>query len=61
MYEDEKKGQADDGAKGGRVRDAPCQGRQDEEEGEEVDEGRVRTVPGIFRFCERSRNQPVSL
>lgn len=51
MYEDEEEGEADDGAKGRRVCDAPCQGRQEEEEGEEVGEGRVRTVPGVFGFC----------
>ena len=51
MDEDEKEGEPDSGGEGGGVRDTPSNTSKEEEEGEEVSEGGVGAVPGIFCFC----------
>lgn len=51
MHEYEEQGQSHRCARGGRVRDAPCYACEEHEEGEEVGEGGVGAVPGVFRFC----------
>ena len=51
MHEYEEEGQAEDGAEGHVGGDAPGQAGEEHEEGEEVREGGVGPVPGVFRFC----------
>lgn len=51
MHEYEEEGQSYDRAGGVRVRDSPGDACEEHEEGEEVREGGVGAVPGVFRFC----------
>lgn len=53
MNEDKEQREPDNGAEGGRIREAPGEGSEQEEEREEVGERGIRTVPGVFRFCTR--------
>lgn len=50
-YEEER--ESDYRAEGWSICDAPRDGCEEEKEGEEVGEGRIRSVPGVFRFCVR--------
>lgn len=50
MEENEENGELHNSTEGGSVRQAPCQCCEEEEEGEEICEGRVRSMPGIFGF-----------
>ncbi len=51
MYKDEEQREANGGGDGGGGGDAPCDAGKEHEEGEEVGEGGVGAMPGIFRFC----------
>lgn len=55
MQEDEDQGQAHGGADGGGGGDAPGEPGQELEGGEEVSEGGVGEVIGVFGFCCRRR------
>lgn len=52
MDKDEQYRKAEYGSEAGRVGEAPGKGREKEEEGEEVSERGVGSVPGIFCFCD---------
>lgn len=51
MDEDEHQGELGDGGGTWGVSERPGEGGKKKEEGEQVGEGRVGAVPGIFRFC----------
>ena len=51
MQEHEDEDQADDRRRGWRVCETPGERRQQQEEGEEVGEGRVRSMPGVLGLC----------
>lgn len=50
MNEDEHERQFKDGGEMRRVGETPGESCEEQEEREEMREGRVRSVPGVFRF-----------
>lgn len=51
MHKDKEKREAENGAERRCIGKSPGQGSEEEEKGQEIGEGRVGTVPGVFSFC----------
>jgi hypothetical protein len=53
--EDEHQREFGDGGWGWGIGEGPGERGEQEKEGQQVGEGGVRAVPGVFRFCRRAR------